>query len=71
LFGINPNSLKMGKVKADKALEKARQYLALCDALGGTEFLWDNWCDFVATRHPKAFKNGFDVSERHASYLGV
>lgn len=71
LFGINPNSLKMGKVKAEKALEKARQYIALCEALGGTEFLWDNWCDFVATRHPKAFKNGFDVSERHATYLGV
>jgi len=71
MFGVNPNALKMGKVKAEKALEKAKMYLDLCEKLGGTEFLWDNWCNFVATRHPKHFEDGYDVSARHCSYLGI
>jgi hypothetical protein len=71
MYGVNPNALKMGKVKAEKALEKAKMYLELCDKLGGTEKLWDNWCNFVATRHPKHFEDGYDVSARHCSYLGI
>jgi len=71
MYGVNPNALKMGKVKAKKALEKAKMYLELCDKLGGTEKLWDNWCNFVATRHPKHFEDGYDVSARHCSYLGI
>jgi hypothetical protein len=71
MFGVNPNALKMGKVKAEKALEKAKMYLDLCEKLGGTEFLWDNWCNFVAVRHPKHFQDGNDVSARHCSYLGI
>jgi len=71
MYGVNPNALKMGKVKAEKALEKAKMYLDLCEKLGGTEFLWDNWCNFVAVRHPKHFQDGNDVSARHCSYLGI
>lgn len=71
MYGVNPNALKMGKVKAEKALEKAKMYLDLCEKLGGTEKLWDNWCNFVATRHPKHFQDGNDVSARHCSYLGI
>jgi len=45
-------------------LKKVAAYVAACDELGGCEFLWDSWCDYVAEQRPEAFDSE-QVSELH------
>jgi hypothetical protein len=43
----------------------ARRYLAAVDACGGTEDLWNSWCEFVAGRD-KRYDSAEHVSRLHA-----
>ena len=45
--------------------KRAFEYCALCAEIGGSEYLWDSWCDFVAELRPEKFANGFEVSKLH------
>jgi hypothetical protein len=65
-FGLNKSAFSIAPtVKGMKTkLKKAHAYVAACDELGGCEFLWDNWCEYVASLRP--FVGGADgVSELH------
>lgn len=44
---------------------KARAYVEACHALGGCEFLWNSWCDHVASLRPEVWPTGEDVSAAH------
>lgn len=46
-----------------------RDYLHLCRALGGAERLWDNWCSYVANRHPGLYRDAFHVSKLHCDAI--
>jgi hypothetical protein len=48
--------------------DKIAVYLALIEACGGSEKLWDEWCEHVNDR-VSTFKGGADVSRRHYTYL--
>lgn len=78
-FGINPNHIKSSTYKnaktsktRDKYLER---YLDYCDKFGGTESLWDSWCEYVFARPDETgfrmngnesfYKSAFHVSELH------
>jgi hypothetical protein len=72
-FGLKPDTWAVRKYKAvDKQLrevdEKIAHYLDLVDACGGTEVLWDEWCEYVAASY-STFHNADDVSRRHYIYL--
>lgn len=43
-------------------------YLKLCEQCGGSEKLWDEWCEVVNDR-VSTFHNADDVSRRHYIYL--
>jgi hypothetical protein len=43
-------------------------YIALCKQCGGTEKLWDEWCELLADK-VSTFKDGAEVSRRHYTYL--
>lgn len=45
---------------------KAKRYNALVDAAGGTEKLWDDWCNGIAKTRPEIWTDGFEVSRHHA-----
>jgi len=47
---------------------KIRVYLALVDACGGPEKLWDNWCEHLNEK-VSTFHGADDVSRRHYIYL--
>lgn len=47
------------------------KYNALVAKLGGTEKLWDNWCEYVAERNPKAYPTPEYASNLHCEILGV
>ena len=47
---------------------KIRNYQKLIIDCGGTEFLWDQWCDETGKRY-SYFKDGVEVSARHIYWL--
>jgi hypothetical protein len=49
----------------DEAIE---HYLWVCEEFGGSEALWDGWCEFVAATY-KTYRDAEDVSRRHVTYL--
>lgn len=54
-------------VTRPKALgRKVRRYHQLIDAAGGTERLWDEWCETIAESRPDVWKDAFEVSYHHA-----
>tara|TARA_Y100001963_G_scaffold103651_1_gene142705 strand:+ start:5923 stop:6507 length:585 start_codon:yes stop_codon:yes gene_type:complete len=68
-FGLSPSAFKMGKVKYDTALGKAKLYIKVCEDLGGCEYLWNSWCDLLAEKYPNKYKNGQQVSRLHQDYV--
>lgn len=48
--------------------EHIAHYLWTCEKLGGSEALWDGWCEFVANTY-KTYDDAEDVSRRHVRYL--
>jgi len=57
------------KAKDPTRYKKAVAYNKLIELRGGTESLWDNWCDYVAAKNPNTYKNGFEVSELHVEAI--
>lgn len=50
----------------------ARAYNALCAALGGTETLWNAWCDYYAASGDNPdWTDGWQVSAEHCRVLGI
>jgi hypothetical protein len=72
-FGIDPKIVAPRKVKRfETARKHAARYNAAVATLGGTEALWDSWCEFVAARpgYGKAL-GAFGVSALHCAALGI
>ncbi len=69
MYGVNENTFKMNGEFSIPNFNKARKYLALCNEIGGSELLWNNWCNLVADKYPKHFKSGDDVSWLHSNAI--
>jgi hypothetical protein len=65
-FGLNKAAFTISPAvkKVQTKLKKAHAYVTACDTLGGCEFLWNSWCDYVAEQRPEMF-DGNGVSEIH------
>lgn len=44
-------------------------YLALCEQIGGAQYLWDSWCEYIAAKYPKVYTNGEAVSRLHVTTI--
>lgn len=71
-FGLEASTFKFGK-NAKYALmkRKAELYIETCEKLGGCEYLWDSWCNYLAERNPNHYRDGNHVSELHATAMGL
>jgi len=70
IYSIDEKALKISsKMSAALQAEKRKKYITLCHAIG-TENLWNNWCNHLATKSDK-WRDGNHVSEVHATYIGV
>lgn len=58
--------LAHGALKPRTRARKAKRYHALVDAAGGTERLWNDWCNAIAEKRPDVWADGFEVSRYHA-----
>ena len=69
-FGLSASAFKLPKkLKYDTALRKAELYLKTCEELGGCEYLWDSWCEYISYLYPKKFEGRNHVSACHVEYL--
>lgn len=66
LYGIPLSSLKYSyTLQPETQHKKQRQYIELCNALGGSAALWSRWCDYVAQQRPANWASGRAVSRFH------
>ena len=66
MFGIDKKDLTVPKrAKLAEKLRKSHDYINMCEKLGGTEYLWNNWCKFIAGKYPNKFDNAHAVSKVH------
>ncbi|MEK9895073.1 MAG: hypothetical protein VW518_01425 [Burkholderiaceae bacterium] len=70
MFGLTESTFKFSKsVRQNTALAKINLYIETCQKLGGSEFLWDNWCEFIAKKYPKHFKSAEEISKMHVDLI--
>ena len=70
MFGFSDSAFRFSKTTTrNTALAKARLYIETCEKLGGSEFLWDNWCEFIASKYPKHFTSADQVSQMHVDLI--
>lgn len=70
MFGLTESTFKFSKtVKQNTALAKINLYIETCKKLGGSEFLWDNWCEFIAKKYPQHFASAEQVSQMHVDLI--
>jgi len=72
-FDLNPGVwfIRKRTAMAEQVAEvdnKINLYLHLCQLCGGSEALWDDWCNHLNDR-VSTFEGAEDVSRRHYSYL--
>lgn len=70
-FGVQPPEVRKSW-PAQRIRETCAEYLALCTKLGGSEFLWDNWCRGAAASFKKWNKsadNAPAVSREHIDWI--
>lgn len=71
-FNLSASTFKVGRnVTYNTFLKKASLYVLLCKELGGSEYLWDSWCDALAAKYPNTYENGDAVSELHCTHLSI
>ena len=68
-FGLNAQTFKFGKVKYLTARKKATLYLNTCVQCGGSETLWDEWCQLIAEKYPQRWRSAHDVSQAHEEII--
>lgn len=68
-YEFKSSRFKSGKTKTQKKLVKS--YLSLVDKIGGCDFLWDNWCRYVARKYPERYKSAVCVSRLHVEAIGA
>ena len=51
------------------AIRKANFYIKTCEDLGGCEYLWDSWCQYLAEIYPNIYTDANDVSDLHVNCI--
>ena len=70
MFGFSESAFKFSKsVKQNTALAKCNLYIETCEKLGGSRYLWNNWCRFIADKYPKHFTSAEQVSQMHVDLI--
>jgi hypothetical protein len=73
-YGIDPETWHYrddARYRKARMMGAATDYNRLCARLGGTEQLWDSWCEYVAARGTAGTYDADAVSALHLAPLGV
>ena len=69
IYGVEKKDLSISGVSDALRQKRIRMYLDLCKVIGGSRYLWNQWCNYVASLYPKVWRDGFHVSELHVRCL--
>ena len=71
MFNVDPKTFRLVKSSPyDKQLSVAQAYVDMCNKIGTSEYLWDNWCEFIGLKWDKRFPNGgLEVSALHVQAI--
>ena len=71
-YDVQPNQLTFPKgrmtVKAQR--HKLEAYVHLTDTIGGSEFMWEQWCIMIAGKYPNTYRSAEAVSKQHVEIMG-
>ena len=71
-WGFDTETFKLPKsLKPSTVRQKIAVYLDVVERVGGTERLWDLWCERVASVYPKWYRDAEHVSHLHRVALGL
>ena len=69
-FGLSASVFKVNdKMSEATVLRKANFYIKTCEDLGGSEYLWNTWCKYVADLYPKIYRDAYHVSKLHVDFI--
>jgi hypothetical protein len=70
-FGLDVSRFNLTKSHLSDTVkrERAEEYIAECERLGGAEYLWDNWCRGAAVTYRKRYQSGDEVSREHVAWV--
>ena len=68
--GLKEGAFKLSHNRVTEAnLRKVRNYIQVCEELGGSETLWNEWCEGMADRYSKRFADANAVSFLHSQAI--
>lgn len=68
--GLREGVFKLSHNRVTEAnLRKVRNYIQVCEELGGSEVLWNEWCEGMADRYSKRFADANVVSFLHSQAI--
>ena len=69
-FGLSASVFRVNnKMSEATALRKANFYIKTCEDLGGSEYLWNSWCRYLADLYPKIYRDEEHVSKLHVDFI--
>ena len=70
-YDVPPSTLVFPKgrmtVKAQR--HKLEAYVHLTDTIGGSRYLWEQWCLMVAAKYPDRYESALEVSAQHITIM--
>jgi hypothetical protein len=71
LYDVHPSALVFpkGRMTLDAAHNKLQAYVNLTTAVGGSQFMWEQWCILMAEKYPSQFSNAKSVSQTHVNII--
>ena len=70
-YDVAPSALVFpkGRMTVSAQQNKLESYVRLCENIGGSEFMWQQWCELMAGRWPTEYRNAEAVSRQHVTIL--
>jgi hypothetical protein len=71
-YGVPANQLRYNKKLSARALvRKQEEYIALTHAIGGSEYMWKEWCYLMWGKYPDRYAMPEHVSQQHVDLMEV
>ena len=63
--GLQALTFPKGRMTLKAQRAKLKAYVKLCKDIGGSEFMWQQWCVLMAGKYPEQFTSAKAVSNQH------
>ena len=70
-YDVLPNQLTFpkGRMTVRAQRHKLEAYVHLTDTIGGSRYMWEQWCVMVAAKYPNSYDSALAVSKQHVDIM--